>query len=95
MKAEDREILLDHNHLMTNTMKVKELIENLKQMDQNALVVINADEVTGVEAVVGKVTEGYFGKQFRHNAKGKNVVTFTHLHEISTGDVVPSSFWYI
>lgn len=64
-------------------------------MDQNALVVINADEVTGVEPVVGKVTEGYFGKQFRYNSKGKNVVTFTHLHEISTGEVVPSTYWYI
>lgn len=80
---------------MKSAMKVKELIEKLKKMDQNALVVINADEVTGIETVVGKIVDGYFGKQFKLNPKGKDVVTFTHLHEISTGEVVPSTFWCI
>jgi hypothetical protein len=97
MKADENTIHQDHNHLTKSTMKVKELIEKLQKMDQNALVFVNVDEVTGVEEVLAKIHDGYFGKQFSYSSspgRGKKAVTFTHLHEISTGEVVPSTSWY-
>lgn len=75
-------------------MNVKELIEQLKLVDQKLTVMVHGDEVTGVEVVIGKITQGYYGKEFEANPKSrKNILTFTHLHEISTGEVVPTRYW--
>jgi hypothetical protein len=73
---------------------VKDLIDQLQKLDQNLLVMINNEEVTGVEIVAGKIMDGYFGKFMVRNDKSRTkAVTFTHLHELSSGDVEPSTLW--
>lgn len=75
-------------------MKVKDLISQLQTVDQNIEVFINSDEVTGITTINGSIKEGYFGKAFRSFVGSKKkVLMFTHLTEISTGEVEPTIYW--
>jgi hypothetical protein len=71
-------------------VKVKGLIEVLKKLPQNYPVFFpDGHEIVGAEAVVGRITPGYVGDQFRPFPNGKiDAVMFTHTTELSTGEVV-------
>ena len=75
-------------------MKVAELIEVLKRLPKDAAVFLtDGQAVTGAELVEGRVSEGYFGQQFRRHPSGKvEAVMFTHLTELSTGEVTSTTY---
>jgi hypothetical protein len=73
-------------------MKVGELIALLTKLPKNSPVVVAGDEIYGVEVVRGRMKQGYFGRFFTKNSKGKvDAVMFTKLTEFSTGEVIEST----
>mgnify|MGYP007044011365 CR=1 FL=1 len=81
-------------HRSGKKMKVHELIEFLKKMDRNALVVINGMVVSGAVKQKGKLSNGYYQQLFRKNEeKGKvEAVLFTYLTENSLGELTHLCF---
>jgi hypothetical protein len=75
-------------------VKVAELIEALKRLPKDAPVFLSGGQaVTGAELVDGRVSDGYFGQQFRRHPTGKvEAVMFTHLTELSTGEVSNTTY---
>ena len=72
-------------------MTVAELIEALKGVDPDTVVVIDGEVVHGTEIVSGQIREGYYNPRFVETQPDKareTALRFTTWRELSTGEVV-------
>ena len=76
-------------------MRVRDLIEQLQKLGLDKEVVINGQEVHGVEAYLARRKETYGGFVYTPNPKGQyKVVTLTYYEESSDGKMDQSKYWY-
>lgn len=70
-------------------MQVRDLIEKLRKVDQNAHVVVGNDVVHGIEETRGFLNFGYYNPVFNRSPKGSEVGLFFLVNEeLSTGEVI-------
>lgn len=68
-------------------MKVRELIEELQQLDGDLLVAVDGIVPVGVEVVEGYFGEGYGGQWFKKTDTGnEKALTFVRWVELSNGE---------